>query len=381
MKIITAISRIVVGTLFIFSGLIKANDPMGFSYKLEEYFQVFGMDWMVSAALILAIVICIFEVVLGVAVLLGARMKFSATLLLLMIIFFTWLTGYSSVTGKVSDCGCFGDAIPLTPTQSFYKDLILLVLILAIFIKRTSITPLLNEKLANGILVASLILTTSFTLWCFYYLPVIDFRPYKIGNNLIEQMTVPHNAPQDVYETIYTMKNKTTGKTMEVKSQDYIAKKIWEDKNLEMLSDKTKSVLIKEGVHPKIHDFSISDEDGKDVTMEILQNPEYNFLLVMEDIDKAVKKSFPKINELVKGCDANKIKVIGLTASADNTVENFRHEVGAAFPFYKLDNTALKTMIRSNPGLILLKSGTVINMWDSNRIPTFEELQKRYFNN
>lgn len=371
MKIIVNFSRIIVGILFIISGLIKANDPLGFSYKLEEYFEVFAMDWMVPASLILSIFICITEVILGVAVLLGNKMKFSATLLLLMIIFFTWLTGYSAVTGKVTDCGCFGDALKLTPIQSFYKDLVLLIMIFAIFIKRSSIQPLLSGKLSNGLLAGVLILITSFTLWCYWYLPVIDFRPYKIGNNWIEKM---NDGIPDVVETTLVYLNKKSDEEKEFKMNEIgsiMSNPDWEYKD-------TKNKILKKGKLTSIHDFKISDEDGNDISDDILKNPDYTFMVIMYDIDKTEKKCFPKINELVKIADEQKIKFIGLTSSGYEKTDKFRHELNSAFPFYTCDATALKTIIRSNPGLLLMKDGTTVGMWHCNWIPTFDEVKQKY---
>ena len=187
MKVLAQISRVFVGILFIISGFIKANDPLGFSYKLDEYFQVFHMPWLSAVSLALAIGICAFEIGLGVALLLGAKMRFTAWSLLLMIVFFTFLTFYSWKFDVVKDCGCFGDALHLKPFESFMKDVILFVLILFIFIKRNEIKPLFGESfyLAG---VCRLCCFPHFSIYCYRHLPMIDFRPYAIGKSIPEGM-------------------------------------------------------------------------------------------------------------------------------------------------------------------------------------------------
>ncbi|MES2690924.1 MAG: MauE/DoxX family redox-associated membrane protein, partial [Bacteroidota bacterium] len=183
MKLITQICRILVGVLFIISGFIKANDTIGFSYKLVEYFEIFDMHYFIDYAVAIAMFICIFEIMVGVALLLGAYTRLTMWLLLLMIVFFTILTGYSAITGKVTDCGCFGDAIKLTPVQSFMKDLVLLVLILVLFFYDFYVAPVFNKTITGIGIGISLVVTTFFTVYTYMFLPRIDFLPYKVGNN------------------------------------------------------------------------------------------------------------------------------------------------------------------------------------------------------
>jgi len=194
MKLLANIARVLVGVLFIISGFIKANDPLGFSYKLDEYFVVFHMEWLSSISLALAILICAAEIGLGVATLMGAKMNFTAWSLLLMIVFFTFLTFYSWYFNKVTDCGCFGDALHLTPLQSFEKDLVLLALILLIFAQRRHIMPLLGQTASTVVSWLGFAGSMLFSIQCYRHLPTIDFRPYKIGANIQEGMKLPPNA-------------------------------------------------------------------------------------------------------------------------------------------------------------------------------------------
>jgi uncharacterized membrane protein YphA (DoxX/SURF4 family) len=370
MKLLTTFSRIFVGVLFILSGLIKANDPVGFSIKLDEYFTVFHMEWLSAVSLFLAIFICVIEIVLGIALLLGYKIKPTAWLLLLMILFFTWLTGYSAVTGKVTDCGCFGDAIKLTPIQSFYKDLILLFFIGIIFFRRNHIRPLLGERSGNAVMIAGTLLSTGFSLWCYYHLPVIDFRPYAIGKNILKGMEIPEGAPRDEFKTyLYYEKN---GEVKEFTTENYPwndSTWVWKD---------TKNVRVKKGYEPPIHDFVIRDYEGGDHTQEILSAPGYTFFVVCHDVNKANRKAMDKVNGIAAGALKTGVPIIGLSGSTMQTTDEFRHEHNTMFDFYLVDATPLKTMIRSNPGLMLIKDGTVVDMWHYNDIPSFGEISSKH---
>jgi uncharacterized membrane protein YphA (DoxX/SURF4 family) len=368
MRIIAQISRFLVGVLFIISGFIKANDPYGFSYKLDEYFQVFHMPWLSNLSLILAILICAFEIGLGVALLLGAKMNFTAWSLLLMIIFFTFLTFYSWYFNVVKDCGCFGDALHLTPFQSFMKDVILFVLILFIFIYRKQITPLFGERASTILAYLGFIASFLFSLYCIWHLPVIDFRPYAIGKSIPEGMKLPPNAVKDSVVMVFIYEK--DGKKVEL-NMDQL-------KNIDStykFVDRTDKV-IREGDNAAIHDFSISD-DGTDITDDVLNMP-HVFVLVAYDINKSNEGVQSQINDFVALCQKEGIEFIGLTSSGPGEVDAFRHKHNSMFKYYSTDMTTLKTMIRSNPGLMLLKKGTVQAMWHYNDFPTFDEVKKNY---
>tara|TARA_R110002049_G_scaffold278391_6_gene457185 strand:+ start:10059 stop:11330 length:1272 start_codon:yes stop_codon:yes gene_type:complete len=419
MKFLLHFSRLFVGNLFIFSGIVKANDPLGFSYKLIEYFEEFGTnwEWLLEIAMPLAAAICILEIVLGVAVLVGYKMKQVSWVLLAMILFFTVLTFASAVFEIVRSCGCFGDAIPLTPWESFYKDLILLALILILFVKRNVIEPFTELKPAiiyvvtsvvvmgvlsnqlnwnfplilTGIVlggslimfvinknqyamvavVVSLISSTVFSVNCVRHLPQMDFRPYAEGKNIAEQMELPENAIQPEYENILTYKNKTTGEEKDFTQENYP----WDDDNWEWVS--TESKLIKEGDVAKITDFSIEDESGNDITYSILDE-ELVFLVIMYDLGKADVDKIGAINEIAKKAEANLIPFVALTAATAEFSEEFRHQYQTPFPFYTTDGIVLKTIVRSNPGLVLLRKGTIVAKWHSNDLPSYEEISSKY---
>jgi uncharacterized membrane protein YphA (DoxX/SURF4 family) len=368
MRIITIISRLLVSLLFIFSGLIKANDPLGFSYKLVEYFEVFDVHFLVPIALPLAMFICAFEVILGFALLIGARINLTLWLLLLMIGFFTFLTFYSAYYEKVLSCGCFGDAIPLTPWQSFTKDVILLVLIILLFIGKQAIHSVFPTGIENSVLVLVIIASFAFPVYTYNYLPIIDFRPYAKGKNISEQMV---GTPDEI-KYFYTLKDKKTGEIIEVdKWPDN-----W-DKKYDYVSSRTE--VIKKGTEAKIKDFSITNLEGTDYTPEIVKNPGYTFLLVCYDLDKTNKDVFGKVNDFSLLCKQDSISFICLTASPKNSVEAFKNDVRTNIDFYNCDGTVLKTMVRANPGLMLIKGGNVIDIWHYNSFPAYSDLKEQHF--
>ncbi len=368
MKKLTNVARVLVGFLFIFSGLIKANDSVGFAYKLVEYFEVFQIHFLVPIALPLAMFICIFEMVLGFTLLMGARTKLTLWLLLLMIVFFTFLTFYSAYYQKVLSCGCFGDAIPLTPWQSFTKDLILLVLILLLFAGKRYINRFFKPNWENRLLLLILISTIAFPIYTYNYLPVKDFRPYAIGKNIPEQTK---GVPDEV-KFYYTLKNKKTG---EVNEFDHWPEK-W-DLMYDYISPRTE--ILKKGIDPKIKDFTISDLNGSDYTQDIIENPNYNFLLICYDLGKTNKDVFGKITDFATLCKQDNVPFIVLTSSTKQQIEKFKQETKTNVIFYTSDATVLKTMIRSNPGLMMLKGGTVIDMWHYHSFPSYNDVKKKYF--
>jgi uncharacterized membrane protein YphA (DoxX/SURF4 family)/peroxiredoxin len=366
MKFITQFSRIFVGVLFIISGFIKANDPLGFSYKLDEYFTVFQMPWLSHVSLIMAIGICAFEIGLGFALLLGAKVNFTVWSLLLMIIFFTFLTFWSWKFDVVKDCGCFGDALKLTPFQSFIKDVILLVLIFFIFIGRNQIRPLFSDRISTYLSYAGFIGSLLFSLHCVWHLPVIDFRPYAIGKSIPEGMKLPPGAVTDSVVMVFLYEK--DGKRHELNMNELSGI----DETWKFID--RKDVVIREGDKPPIHDFTINSSDGTDVTSDVLSMKNV-FLLVAYDITKTNEEIQNHINDFVNLCRKDGIEFIGLTSSSSKEVDDFRHKHNSMFDYYFTDGTTLKTMIRSNPGLMLLNNGKVKAMWHYNDFPSYNEVK------
>ncbi len=379
-KSITQISRFLVGLLFIFSGLIKANDPLGFGYKLQEYFEVFNFGFLFDYATATAILICTLEIVLGALLLVGFWGRKVSWGLLLLIIFFAFLTFCSAFFKVVTSCGCFGDAIPLTPWQSFSKDLILLALIIVIFINRNTLRPVItSKKMQNVITLLVILFSLGFGLYTYNYLPVIDFLPYKIGNNIPQLMTIPPGAEQDVYEITYHLKNKKTGETKQMTDKEYLKTEIWKDENWEITGD-PENKLIKKGYDVKIKDLKISDSQGTEYTKEIIENPYYSLVIVAYNLDKTNTRAMGDLNAIAINAAENfNIRTVLLTSNSAEDADAFSKENNLATEVFYADGIPLKSMVRANPGVLLLKNGTIINKWHYHNVPSYAELAKTYF--
>ena len=368
MKWLTQISRILVGVLFIISGLIKANDTLGFSYKLLEYFEIFNTPFLNPYAVTISMLVCIFEIVSGVALLLGIYNTLNAWLLLLLIIFFTLLTGYSAITHKVTDCGCFGDALKLTPFTSFMKDLVLLILIIFIFLGTTYIKPIVSLPIANIALSVSFLVSVAFTLYTYLFLPVKDFLPYKIGNNIQELTLVPEGAPKDIVEMVFIYEK--NGQTFE-----FAADKLPEDLDAYNFIDR-KDVIIQKGFVPPIHDFKIYNEASIELTDSFFTGNSYKLLLVQTKIEKSRAGLETKIAQLSNDWISSGKPFWALTSSNLVDAGKYAHDNKFPFVYHNMDDIPLKSMVRSNPGILLLKGNTVVKTWGAYNLPSWETLQK-----
>lgn len=350
MKYLVGISRVIVGALFIISGLVKLNDPVGFSFKLQDYFapEVLDLGFLVPYSLLIAIVLVIIEVLLGISLLLGYMKRFTLWALLLMIVFFTFLTFYSAYFNKVTDCGCFGDAIPLTPWESFSKDIVLLVLILILFFGQKYIRPIFTTGTRSFIIFVSLIGCLGITYYVLQHLPIIDFRPYKIGANIKEGMSMPEDAPKPVYE--YKWKFNINGKEeIIINTGDY------PQVDGEFIDVETK--MLQEGYTPPIHDFTI-EREGEDFTEEFLEM-ENLVVVIAYSLGNTEKDGYLPIKEVTDEALKKGYNVIGLSASSQEMTEALTEEYKLNFKFYFCDETTLKTIVRSNPGILELDKGTI----------------------
>ncbi|WP_158825295.1 BT_3928 family protein [Mucilaginibacter lacusdianchii] len=370
--------RIAVGLLFIFSGLIKANDPLGFSYKLQEYFEVFHLTFLDGLALSLSIILCALEMILGFALILGLCIDAVSWGLLLLIIFFGFLTFYSAFFKVVQTCGCFGDAIPLTPWQSFGKDMLLLVLVLVPFFYRKSMRPLVSAKTEVRWLIAATVIALGVGFYTYNFLPVIDFLPYKVGNNIPEQMKTPPGAQPDEYELTYALKNKATGATKSINDKEYLKSGIWKDNNWQIQGDPERR-LVKKGFTPKIQDLVIHDAQGNDYTQELLSNPFYSVFIVAYDLKHTNEAAINRLNALAINLTQNyNIRTVLLTAAVPEEAAAFVKAHRLVSEVFYADGVPLKTMVRANPGVMLIKNGTVINKWHYHTAPDYDALVKQY---
>jgi uncharacterized membrane protein YphA (DoxX/SURF4 family) len=362
MKILVNIARLIVGVLFIFSGLIKANDPLGLSYKMQEYFEVWRqypslhsvMIWLDNYALTFSIIVITFEIIAGLAILLGWYKKFFALLLLVLIIFFTFLTGYAVFSGKIKTCGCFGDCIPLTAVQSFIKDLILFVLIVVIFIGNRYITPVFSRTLNFFIIVVSTLLVLGFQWHVFKHLPVIDCLPFKKGNNILALRKMPANAVQDKVEFSFVYEKNGEKKEF---NQNSLPDSTW-------TFVKREDVIIEKGKNnePPIKDFFLTTLSGADSTEEILNHPGYYYLFFIKDINTATNKlltDFTKIHSYA----GQKNRPLLIVASQAAAAQRFNETNGFNVPVLSLDVTSLKTAARTNPTLYLMNGPVVVAKW------------------
>ena len=349
--LLTQFCRIFVGILFIISGLVKLNDPVGFAFKLEEYFgeTVLNLPFLMPFALSIAVITVIIEVILGIMLLVGFKQKFTVWALLLMIVFFTFLTFYSAYFNKVTDCGCFGDAIPLTPWQSFSKDIVLLVLILILLINIKIIKPLFSDKINATIVGIALLLCILLGYWVLNHLPIKDFRAYSSGTNIPKGMEIPDDAPRSVVEMIFVYDvNGTNTEFTDKQLMD-----IPEGATFVSREDK----VISQGFVPAIHDFSI-EKDDFDYTEEMLDEPKL-MMLISYDLALANKEGLALLEKLHQDAVAKGYKVIGMTASSNEEITAVKKEFNLTFDYYFCDATTLKTIERANPSIVILNKGVI----------------------
>jgi len=349
MKNLLLIIRWIVGLLFIFSGLIKANDPLGLSYKMQEFFEVWAWNGLHDYTLAMAMIMNVFEVLAGVAVIIGWRMKLVSWLLLLLIVFFTFLTGYALFSGKIKTCGCFGDCLPLTPAQSFGKDLLLLVLILVLFAFNHTIQSSLKPAVAVILLVLVMATTTIGQFYVLKHLPFIDCLPYREGNNITEQMQTPEGAVPDSFSHIFTYKK--DGKQQEFDQAHFPADF---DSTYEYISRNDRLVKKGNGLQAKIVDFSLQNMDGVDTTAAILSQDSLYILVMAKDMNR-IEDWRIAFENIVSTAQNKKIPVFFVTADADNAVKLLRDVT-----ILKCDATVIKTAARATPTYFLMQQATVI---------------------
>jgi len=349
---ITQFSRLFVGILFIISGLIKLNDPLGFSYKLEEYFSepVFNMPFFVPFSLAIALFLVILEVVLGVMLLIGYKSKLTIWSLLLLIILFTFLTFYSAYFDVVKDCGCFGDALHLTPWQSFSKDIVLLFFILILFFNKKLIKPLFSNTIQNIIVFASILLCAFMGYWVLNHLPLKDFRPYKVGTNIKTAMEIPENAPKSVVEMVFIYK--VNGVDKEFTEKDLMSLPAGAT-----FVDRKDKVIV-QGYLPPIHDFKL-ELNGNDYTQDLFSK-EKSLWIVAYDLEKANTGALENINKLYKEATAKGYYVALLTGSSGDVIASIKKKYGFTFDCLFCDATPLKTIERANPSFVVLHYGNII---------------------
>jgi uncharacterized membrane protein YphA (DoxX/SURF4 family) len=355
MKIIRIISRILAGMVFVFSGFVKAIDPLGSTYKFQDYFEAFHLEFLNGFAFPLAIILSTLELVIGLNLVIGIRVKLTSWLLLLFMTFFTILTFVLAISNPVSDCGCFGDAIKLTNWQTFWKNIIIFIPTIIVFWQRNRYTDLYAGHSEWALSISFVLLALLLSAYSYHNLPLMDFRPYSTGTHIPDKMVVPEGMQVDEYETILVYEKE--GVRQEFTMENYP----WQDTTWKWVE--TKQNLIKKGYEPPIHDFVISSEDGRDVTRDILNDPGYVFLIIAYDLSKTNRDAFKTINKAVEEGQARGFKYYLITSSVMEEITSFRESVRPACEIYTADEITLKTIIRANPGIVLLRQGTILGKW------------------
>lgn len=348
----TQFIRVVVAVTFIFSGFVKLIDPLGSAYKLEEYFSadVLNMEFLIPYSLLLSIILILVEISLGTLLLLGCRAIYTLWGLFFLTLIFLFLTWYSAEYNKVMDCGCFGDAVKLTPWETFYKNVVLIVMIIYLLFKRWDIQPIYTQIFAEKIFLSIFIIYLLTLGYVRRHLPIIDFRPYAIGNNINEGMKIPPDAAEAVYEDTWIYK--VNGEEKEFTTEE----KPWNIKGATYVDRITKT--IDEGYVPPIHDFTL-EKNGVDLTDELLQE-EKLMLVVMYNLKKTRKKGLKRLKKVTDLALHNGYLVYAVSASTEEDFLKIKQEYQLDFDLLFCDGTTLKTMIRANPGIIILNKGTIV---------------------
>lgn len=362
--------RLLLAVVFLFSGVTKAIDPHGTEYKIGDYLTAFGIGGLLpeSLPLTLAMALAVVEFMVGLFLAFGINRRFATVLCLVIMLFMTPLTLYIAVVNPVSDCGCFGEVLVISNWQTFAKNVILLVAVLSLFLMpHYKVPTLIGENTKWLVAMYGFLFVIVLEAYCIHYLPIADFSAYKAGTNIKEGMTVPEGAEMPEYESIFVMEK--DGVKKEFTLEEY------PDSTWAYVD--TKTTLIKEGYVPPIHDFMLqSPETGEDVTDELLEREGNTFLLSVYDLTKAGQGVIDQINDLYDYCLKNGYAFQALTASSEEQIERWKYETGAVYPFLSADGTMLKTLVRSNPGLVLLHDGTIIHKWGQNELPLESELDE-----
>jgi uncharacterized membrane protein YphA (DoxX/SURF4 family) len=370
MRTLSIIARLIVGSVFIFSGFVKGIDPMGSTYKFLDYFTAFRMDFINFLAFPLALLLSTTEFLIGISVMFGWKHKTGAWLALLFIVFFTILTFILALTNPVTDCGCFGDAIVMTNWQTFLKNTILLLFVVCVFYLRNQQKPVYSNLTQWSIIILFTVLFALLEWYNYRHLPILDFRPYKIGAYIPDGMNIPEGAPQDEYRTyLYYEKD---GKTEEFTEENFP----WEDTSWIYVD--SKHVLVKKGYEPPIHDLSMVAPDGYDRTDLILHDENYVFLLISHDLSHADRDALAAANDIAMNCISMNCSFFCLTSSLQSDIEQVRSEINPVYEFLTTDEITLKTIIRSNPGLMLIKDGVILAKWHLNDFPEPGIMDQRY---
>lgn len=372
MKILLALSRWTFGLVFIFSGFVKGIDPWGLEYKLADYLQSMGLGSLSFLVPVGAYLLPFAEFMIGVGMLLCVRIRLTSLLGLLFMAFFTPFTLYIAIKNPVTDCGCFGDALVISNWETFYKNILLSAMVLLVFVKRSSMVPVILGKWRYYRTAIVTCIYLGFVIWSSRHDPVFDFRPYKVGVNIPEGMKMPAGVQTDVYRNTFFYRNKQTNAIKEFTDLNYP----WQDTLNWKFDSMGESVLVKKGYTPPIHDFQIRTAQGDDVTSFFFADDKPTFFLVAANLTKSSLKKQEQINELAIWAKLAGYKFVCLTSTTGQRLEDFKRTANPAYEFLFGDEVTLKTIVRGNPGLLYLRSGTIRGKWHYNDLPTSAEMTR-----
>lgn len=364
---ILLIARIIFGLVFLFSGFVKAVDPLGTAYKISDYLEAFSLTPLDFLAFPSALILIATEFTIGFNILFNVHLKATTLIASIFMLIMTPVTLYLALANPISDCGCFGDAIVMTNWQTFYKNVVLCIILIIIAILKDNTRPWLSNWGAWIVTLLPILISFGISIYCYNLLPILDFRPYKKGNNIIEGMSIPEDAPLDKYETTFFYEKDGVEKAFTL--DNYPA----EDSTWTFVRQESK--LIEQGYVPPIHDFSIVTEDG-DITDIILEDAGYTLLIISHKVEKASTKNIKCIKSTIANAKKAGANVIWLTSSYTDEIDNFKTKYGINDTFGATDDITLKTIVRSNPGLVLIKDANIIEKWHHNSLPTIDELNQ-----
>ncbi|GAP72558.1 hypothetical protein SAMD00024442_35_28 [Candidatus Symbiothrix dinenymphae] len=369
LKIAVETCRVVLGITFTFSGFVKAVDPLGTAYKINEYLESWQLSYFDFVSLPVSVSLSVLECSLGIIVLLGIWRKLATWLMLIMMLcLMTPLSMYLLMENPIQDCGCFGDAWIITNLQTFIKNIILSICALFLWSYSKRMTPLIDLRRRTATAIGVVVVVFGFAIYNLLYLPVIDFRPYKIGNNIKEMLIIPPGAPDDEFET--TLIYAKDGTIQKFSMENYPK----EGSGWEFVD--TEVTLLKKGYEAPVHDFTITTAQGEDITQEVLDYKGYTFLMVAHKVEKASVSYAAKLNEIADYAAKNGHHFLGLAASVPEQIASWSSLTHAAYQFCTMDDATLRTIVRSNPGLVLLHDATIVGKWSRNNLPSENKLNE-----
>jgi len=364
------LARFIIGSLFLFSGFVKGIDPIGLQYKLADYLEALDLTLFSIVVPAGSLILPLAEFTIGLALLSGCYLKYATKATLGFMFIFTPLTFYIAIKNPVTDCGCFGDALVITNWETFYKNIILLALAFWVHANWSNLTFKIPYKVRNLLFSAILISYLGIDYWSYRHEPIIDFRPYKIGVNISEGMSIPAGSAVDVYQNSYRYKNRKTNEIKKFGDLDYP----WNDTLNWKFESMDAPLLLKKGYHPPIHDFSIQNSSQQDLTEFYLKDTTLTFVVINYDLEKSDLSHQNKVNNLADWAKQNQFRFIGLTSTSGDALKKYQDLWHPTYQILFADQTTLKTIIRSNPGLILLSKGTIIGKWAAIDLPNKEQI-------